>query len=97
MAIDYTYDTHVINGILEGDYGDRDLSKLDNGYPLGDQIGCAIISGESKYSSFNNLTVRKFSGYAMSVGLSISGKYADSKWKQMTDWQAIDIDENGYD
>ena len=33
----------------------------------------------------------------MSVGLSISGKYADSKWKQMTDWQAIDIDENGYD
>lgn len=95
MAIDHAYDAHVTNGILEGDYGDRDLTKLDNGYPSGEQIGCAIISGESKYSSFNNLTVRKFSGYAMSIGLSISGKHADSKWKQLTNWQAIDIDESG--
>lgn len=70
IAIDHAYDSHVVNGVLEGDYGKRDLTPLSNGYPSGEHLACATISGASKYSSFENLTVKKFCGYAMQSGIS---------------------------
>lgn len=95
LSIDNSYDAHVTNGIIEGDYGDRDLTSLENGNPSGEQVGFGIISGNSKYSSFNNLTVRKISGYALSVGLSISGEHALSSWNGLQGWENIDINKEG--
>ena len=95
FSIDNAYDAHVTNGIIEGDYGERDLTPLESGNPSGEQVGCGIIAGGSKYSSFDNLVVRKFSGYAMSVGLGINSDHAKSNWKELTDWKSIDIDDNG--
>lgn len=95
ISIDNSYDAHVINGIIEGDYGERDISNLENGNPSGEQIGCGIISGDSKYSSFENLTVRNFSGYAISVGLSINGEHALSSCEPLTNWHKVEIDEEG--
>lgn len=89
------YDAHVTNGIIEGDYGERDLTMKENGCPSGEQIGCGIIGGESKYSSFNNLTVRKFPGYAISVGLGPDSKHATINWKLLTNWKSIEIDKYG--
>lgn len=95
LSIDNSYDAHVTNGIIEGDYGDRDLTPLENGNPSGEQVGFGIISGNSKYSSFNNLIIRKISGYALSVGLSINGEHALSSWSGLQGWKKLDINEDG--
>lgn len=44
MSIDHAYDAHVINGVLEGDYGRRDLTPLGNGNPSAEHLSCARIS-----------------------------------------------------
>lgn len=95
IAIENAYDSHVTNGIIEGDYGERDLSPLPNGNPSGEGVGFGVISGNSKYSSFNNLTIRKISGYALSVGLGIKSEHALSTWQGLNNWENIDIDEKG--
>ena len=93
FALDYSYDSHIINGIIEGDYGDRDLTPLQNGNPSGEQIGCGTIAGNSKYSSYENLIIRKFCGYAMISGLSKSRAHAITQ--NISNWIQGDIDLNG--
>lgn len=93
FALDYSYDSHIINGIIEGDYGDRDITQKENGNPSGEQVGCGTIAGDSKYSSYENLIIRKFCGYAMITGLSPLGIHAITQ--EISSWEQGDIDLNG--
>ena len=51
--------THLINGILEGDYYEHDYSPKENPeWPFG-----FVISGESRYCSVENIHVKDITGY----------------------------------
>ena len=89
------YDSHVINGILEGDYGRREyICKEGFSYNPGELCACASMSGESKYSSFDNITVRKFPGYAMTAGLAPQNTLIEGKGHAVFNGQYL-IFENG--
>lgn len=100
MAFVDSYDSHVINGTLEGDYGLREYECLEGfNYLPGEQSGCACIGGESKYCSFENIIVKKFPGYAMTAGISpqntlISGK-GHAILGDNLKFESGDIDNNG--
>lgn len=100
MAFVDSYDSHVINGTLEGDYVLREYECLEGfNYLPGEQSGCACIGGESKYSTFENITVKKFPGYAMTSGISpqhtlISGK-GHAVLGDSLIFESGDIDNNG--
>lgn len=94
FVMDHAIDSHITNGIIEGDYGDRDLTDLNNGSITAEQVACANIGGESKYCSLNNLTIKKFCGYAVTTGLSVFDAHMHQTG-YLTDWEQGDIDENG--
>lgn len=74
IAINNGYDSHVINGTLIGDYGLREfIPKEGHDYVPGEQGGCCMISGSSKYCSFDNLTIQKYCGYTFTVGIDQAG------------------------
>ena len=55
------YDSHLINGILEGDRAERKSLGLETGYK-GEPIGTFQFLG-GKYSSIENLTIRQTTGH----------------------------------
>lgn len=59
-------DSHVINGTVEGDYYEHDYlgSPNNSEWPMG-----ISISGDSRYSSFENVTVKNITGYGAGNGL----------------------------
>ena len=67
ISLDCTFDSHVINGTVEGDYFSHDYTNSPNNseWPMGISMG-----GESKYSSFNNIVVKDITGYGGGNGLS---------------------------
>ena len=69
VTLNNTYDSHVINGTIEGDYYSHDYSNSPNNseWVMGISIG-----GESKYSSFENLTVKDITGYGGGNGIAKS-------------------------
>lgn len=69
ITLNNTYDSHVINGTIEGDYYSHDYSNSPNNseWVMGISIG-----GESKYSSFENLTVKDITGYGGGNGIAKS-------------------------
>lgn len=69
VDLNNTFNSHVINGTIEGDYYSHDYKNSPNNseWVMGINIG-----GESKYSSFENLVVKDISGYGGSNGIANS-------------------------
>ena len=63
-----TFDSHVVNGIVEGDYFEHDYENS----PDNSEWVCGIgMSGECKYSSYERILVRYITGYGVSHGISM--------------------------
>ena len=58
------YDTHLENGMIEGDYFEHDYIAA----PKPEWVHGIGITGESKYCSFKNLVVRYITGYGVVNG-----------------------------
>lgn len=69
ITLNNTYDSHVINGTIEGDYYSHDYANSPNNseWVMGISIG-----SEAKYSSFENLVVKDITGYGGSNGIANS-------------------------
>ena len=69
VTLNNTFDSHVINGTIEGDYYSHDYANSPNNseWVMGISIG-----GESKYSSFENLIVKDITGYGGGNGIAKS-------------------------
>ncbi len=65
ISISNCVDSHVVNGIVEGDYFEHDYENSPNKAEWLTGIG---IFGESKYSGFKDLIVRFITGYGASNG-----------------------------
>ncbi len=70
-------DSHVVNGIVEGDYFEHDYANSPNN---SEWVMGLSMDGESKYSSFERLVVRYISGYGVGNGFHGNrGKYTPTK------------------
>ena len=69
IEINNTINSHVINGIIEGDYFSHDYANSTNNSEWVNEVS---IGGESKYSSFENLSIKNITGYGSTNGLSNS-------------------------
>lgn len=69
ITLNNTYDSHVINGTIEGDYYSHDYSSSPNN---SEWVNGISIDGESKYSSFENLIVKDITGYGGNNGIANS-------------------------
>ena len=67
LDLNNTFDSHVINGTIEGDYFSHDYVNSPNysEWALGIRIG-----SEAKYSSFEDLLVKDITGYGSVNGIS---------------------------
>ena len=88
------YDSHVINGTLEGDYRRRSNEQKSNGGPSAEGGSCFSIIGNSRYCSFENIRVELFPGYCCTMGVyGNSTKISFStKFQGFTN---VNIDKNG--
>lgn len=69
LEINNTIDSHVINGTIEGDYFSHDyINSTDNS----EWVNGILIGGESKYSSFENITIKDITGYGSNNGIQSS-------------------------
>ena len=69
MELNNTFDSHVINGTIEGDMLNHDY---DNSPNSSEWVHGISIGGESKYSSFENLTIKDITGYGTINGIKDS-------------------------
>ena len=69
IDLNNTFDSHVINGTIEGDYYEHDYTNSPNN---SEWVRGVSITGESKYSSFENLTIKNITGYGAGNGIGIS-------------------------
>lgn len=69
IEINNTINSHVINGIIEGDYFSHDYANSTNN---SEWVNGVSIGGEAKYSSFENLNIKNITGYGASNGISNS-------------------------
>ncbi|EDT25153.1 hypothetical protein [Clostridium perfringens] len=69
INLNNTFDSHVINGTIEGDYYSHDYANSPNN---SEWVNGISISGESKYSSFENLIVKDITGYGGTNGIANS-------------------------
>ena len=69
IDLNNTFDSHVINGVIEGDYFSHDYTNSTNN---SEWVNGINISGEAKYSSFENLTIKDITGYGSSNGIANS-------------------------
>ena len=72
IVMNNVYDSHLTNGILQGDWGIRDETQWDD-LCTGEHLGGGGIFGDSKYCSFNNLTFKNFLGHTVSTGIPVVG------------------------
>ena len=72
MEISDCYDSHLINGIIEGDYYEHDYANSTNN---SEWVSGISLNGISEYSSFENLEVRDITGYGVMNGMSSSRSY----------------------
>lgn len=70
-------DTHVINGIIQGDYDTHDFANSTNNSEWVHGIG---IDGRSKYSSFENVEVKDVTGYGIVSGFAADKDGAGYCW-----------------
>jgi hypothetical protein len=69
IDLNNTFDSHVINGTIEGDFYEHNYNNSPNN---SEWINGISIGGESKYSSFENLVVKDITGYGGSNGIAKS-------------------------
>lgn len=69
LDLNNTFDSHVINGTIEGDYYSHDYANSPNN---SEWVNGISIGGESKYSSFENLVVKDITGYGGTNGIANS-------------------------
>lgn len=69
LELNNTFDSHVINGTIEGDYFSHDYA---NSTSNSEWVNGINIGGEAKYSSFENLIVKDIVGYGSSNGIANS-------------------------
>lgn len=69
VELNNTFDSHVINGIIEGDYFTHDYQNSPNS----SEWACGInICGEAKYSSFEDIEIKNITGYGSTNGIANS-------------------------
>ena len=69
ITLNNTFDSHVINGTIEGDYYSHDYANSPNN---SEWVMGISIESEAKYSSFENLVVKDITGYGGSNGIAKS-------------------------
>lgn len=69
IQLNNTFDSHVINGTIEGDYYEHDYGNSPNN---SEWIIGVTMNGECKYSSFENLTIKDITGYGAGNGIGKS-------------------------
>ena len=69
MELNNTFDSHVINGTIEGDMLNHDY---DNSPNSSEWVHGISIGGESKYSSYENLIIKDITGYGTINGIKNS-------------------------
>ena len=72
ISLDSTFDSHVLNGNIEGDYFSHDYVNSTNNseWCMG-----TSISGLCKYSSFENIKIKNITGYGAGSGISKKSGY----------------------
>lgn len=65
ISLDNTFNSHVINGTIEGDYFSHDYTAAENP----EWVNGIHIGGNSKYSSYENLTIKDITGYGSTNGV----------------------------
>ena len=95
ININNVTDSHVINGIIEGDLLTHDYANSDKN----SEWVCGVnLSGESKYSSYENLVIKNITGYGSTTGIcnSRDGKkgYTHIYPKELGTFTYGDIDRN---
>lgn len=96
MELNNTFDSHVVNGIIEGDYYNHDYTNSPNN---SEWVHGISLSSSSKYSSFENLTIKDITGYGACSGASkpantdLSLTYLYPTWLSNS-FQLGDIDRN---
>lgn len=84
LTLNNTFDSHVVNGTIEGDYYEHDYENSPNN---SEWVMGISITGESKYSSYENLVIKNITGYG--AGNSIG--YSRNKELYYTYFQPISI------
>ncbi len=69
VELNNTFDSHVINGTIEGDYFSHDYTNSPNN---SEWVNGISVGGEAKYSSFDNMTVKDITGYGGGNGIANS-------------------------
>ena len=69
ISLNNTFNSHVINGTIEGDYYEHDY---DNSLNNSEWVNGIAIEGESKYSSYENLIIKNITGYGATNGIANS-------------------------
>lgn len=85
------FDSHVVNGIFEGDWKEREAGKLD----LSEHVRGAGMSQDAQYCSFKDIKVVDITGYGTVTNIG-KGKYVTAfKRILATSYLPGDIDEHG--
>ncbi len=107
IAMNNISDSHIYNGILQGDWGIRNMEESsDDPYCDGEHLGCGGIFGDSKYCSFHDITVKDFLGHAVSIGTNVigceTGKGGTGSFSilfedkgKLSNWTNVELDDNG--
>ena len=77
IQIRQCYDSHIINGTIEGDYETHDYSNSPNN---SEWVHGINLDGRSKYSSYENITVKNMTGYGSISGMGKDRNGADFCW-----------------
>lgn len=88
LDLNETYDSHVINGTIEGDYFTHDY---ENSEKNSEWVNGISISSSSKYSSFENIILKNITGYGSGNGLGVN---RNGDWYTMGNTQNLNF-ENG--
>ena len=91
VSLTNTYDSHLINGIIEGDYYEHDYTNSPSG---SEWVNGISINGISEYSSFDNLEVRDITGYGVMTRIAQKGDYTYFYPIAISTWAFGDIDRN---
>ena len=72
LSLDSTFDSHVLNGNIEGDYFSHDYENSTNN---SEWLMGVSISGNCKYSSFENINIKNITAYGGGNGISSKSGY----------------------
>lgn len=74
VEIAHAYDSHVINGTIEGDLDTRGYTGAAGEGALGQWVTAVRLAQGAEYCSFENLTLRKYAGDGADTGSDFVGR-----------------------